>query len=182
MIEDGMTALDHLLSQLPSGEADACLWTESAGHVNSVLVLEQAEAIADHLTEWAEGDPGSWFRVAIGQHQGRYALALLPDLTRSRDRFEQALRLAGLPAPDGVEYCYVYRPLHFVSGRKHAFESVGHRIPSRVTLGVLDLADVDAARTDHIEARHIRRLGPFHVATDDLAKQFVRELIERSNA
>jgi hypothetical protein len=46
-----------------------------------VLVLEQAEAIAEHLVEWAEGDPGSWFRIAMGQHRGRYALALLPDLT-----------------------------------------------------------------------------------------------------
>jgi hypothetical protein len=102
MIVEGTTALAHLLDQLPSGEAHACLWTDSTGHVSPVLVLEQAKAIVYHLTEWAEGDPGSWFRLAIGHHRGRYALALLPGLTRSRDRFEQARRLAGLPAPDGV--------------------------------------------------------------------------------
>jgi hypothetical protein len=48
VVEEGMTALDHLLDQLPSGEAHACLWPESAGHVSPVLVLEQAKVIADH--------------------------------------------------------------------------------------------------------------------------------------
>jgi hypothetical protein len=107
-------------------------------------------------------------------------MALVPDLTRSRDRFEQARRLAGLPAPDNVEYCYVYRPLHFVSGREHVFESVCRRIPRRVTLGLLDRVDVDRAHPDQIDALRIRTLGPFPVATDQLAKQFVRELVERS--
>ena len=107
MIKEGVNALDRLLNELSSGEAHACLWTESAENVSPVLVFEQAEAIADHLIEWAERDPGSWFRIAIEQHDGRYALALLPDLTRSRDRFEQTRRRTGLPAPDDVEYCYV---------------------------------------------------------------------------
>jgi hypothetical protein len=124
MLEEGMSALERLLSHLPSGEAHACLWTESAGHVSPVLVLDQAEAIAEHLIEWAEGDPGSWFRLAIGEHQGLYALALLPNLARSCERFKLARRLAGLPAPDGVEYCHVYRPLHFVSGREHTYDRV----------------------------------------------------------
>ena len=172
LVEEGMTALDHMLSQLPSGEAHACLWTESAGHVSPVLVLEQAEAIADHLIEWAEGDPGSWFRLAIGQHRGRYALALLPDLTRSRERFELARRLAGLPAPDDAEYCHVYRPLHFVSGREHIYESVSRRVPSRVRLGIVDRAAVDPAHPDQVDVRRIRKVGPFQVATDDAAKQF----------
>ncbi len=89
-----------------------------------VFVLEQAAAITEHLVEWSEGDRGSWFRLALGQYRGRYALALLPDLTRSRERFTLARRLAGLPAPDDVEYYHVYRPLHVVSRREHVYEAV----------------------------------------------------------
>jgi hypothetical protein len=136
--QDVTSALEHLLSKLPSGEAHACLWTESAGRFSPVLVMEQAEAIAQHLVEWAEGDPALWFRLAIGQHRGRYAVALLPDLSRSRNRFELARRVAGLPIPDDVEYCHVYRPLHFVSGRAHTYKRISRHIPSRVTLGLLD--------------------------------------------
>ena len=163
-----MTALDHMLNQLPSGEAHACLWTESAGHVRPVLVLEQAAVIADHLVEWAEGDPGAWFRLAIGQHRGRYALALLPDLIRSRERFTLARRLAGLPVPGDVEYCYVYGPLRFVSGPEHTYTSVHRRLPSRITLGVLDRAEW-IPFTGRVDVQRIRSLGPFPVATDQEA-------------
>jgi hypothetical protein len=124
-----------------------------------VLVLEQAETIAEHLIEWAEGDPSSWFRLAIGQHRGCYARALLPDLTRSRERLELARRLAGFPMPDETDYCHIYRPLHFVSGRVHTYDRISVRMRNRLTLGVLDRADVDRARPDHIDAHRIRRLG-----------------------
>src|SRR5262249_31714028 len=63
--------------------AHACLWLESAGQPRPVLVLDQAKAIADHLTEWAEGDPASWFRLVIAEHGGRYAIPILPRLHRS---------------------------------------------------------------------------------------------------
>lgn len=179
MIEDGTAVPDDMLAQLPSGEAQACLWTESAGNVSPVLVLEQAEAITDHLIEWTEGDPGSWFRLAIGEHYGRYGLALLPDLARSSERFKLARRLAGLPAPEAVEYCHVYRPLHFVSELEHTFQRVRHRLPSRIAFGVVDRGDVDPDHLDQVDIQRLRSLGPFPVASDHAAKQFVRKLIQR---
>ena len=135
-----------------------------------------------YLSVDAEGDPGSWFRLALGQHRGRYALPLRPDLNRSRERFTLARRLAELPTPDNVGYCHIYRPLHFVSGREHTYESFSRRLPNRVTAGLLDRAALDPAQLHQVDSGKVLWLGPFQVATDHPAKQFVRKLVERSNA
>ena len=91
------------------------------------------------VTEGTHADT-IWDWLALGQHRGRYALPLRPDLNRSRERFTLARRLAELPTPDNVGYCHIYRPLHFVSGREHTYESFSRRLPNRVTARLLDRA------------------------------------------
>ena len=88
----------------------------------------------------------------------------------------------GTPTPDNVGYCHIYRPLHFVSGREHTYESFSRRLPNRVTAGLLDRAALDPAQLHQVDSGKVLWLGPFQVATDHPAKQFVRKLVERSNA
>src|SRR5262249_11614411 len=144
--------------------AHACLWLESAGQPRPVLVLDQAKAIADHPTEWAEGDPASRFRLGIAEHGGRDALALLPNLDPSLTRFQLARRLAGHPpGPRADEVLYVCRPLHFVSAPDHIYQKFRHRVPSRVTLGLLDRSQIDPEHPEQVDRLRIRHLGPFRV-------------------
>ena len=57
-----------------------------------------------------------------------------------RLRSERARRLAGLPAPDDVEYRHVYRPLYLVFGTEANLRGWGGsgRLLSRVVLGLLE--------------------------------------------
>jgi hypothetical protein len=176
--EDVSGSLERLLTHLPSGTAQACLWLESAGKPRPVLVLDRAKMIADHLVEWAEGDPSSWFRLAICEHGGRYALVLFPNLRRSLDRFKLARQLTGhRPGLREDEVMFVSRPLHFVSGPEHIYQKIQHRIGRHVELGLLDRSDLNPECPESFNERRIRELGWVRLGGEPTAEQFARQLM-----
>jgi hypothetical protein len=54
----------------PSGQADAVLWVADVAGLYPVFVLEQADAIADHLLAWSEGRVGDWFALCLSEREG----------------------------------------------------------------------------------------------------------------
>jgi hypothetical protein len=102
-LQEAYRAIAALLDQAPSGRAAACLWMLGGqGNPMPVLALEQAQTIADHLSEWADSEPAKWFRVHLKERDGRYGLVLFPELQRPLERFRFAHLLeGGDPLGDG---------------------------------------------------------------------------------
>jgi hypothetical protein len=157
-------ALAALLDQAPSGRAAACLWMlDGQGSPMPVLALEQAQAIAGHLIEWADNEPAKWFRVYLKERDGRYALALFPELQRSLERFRFAHLLEGGSPLDSGRIQIITRPLHFVSGTGTAYAVVRDRIGDSVHVGLVDLALLDPDDPFRLDPAMIRDLGAFTV-------------------
>src|SRR5262249_3658021 len=74
----------------PSDLAHAGLWMADNGGIFPVFVMPQAHAITEPLVGWAENRPAAWFMLCFAQRQGRYVVALFPNLPGSVERFEAA--------------------------------------------------------------------------------------------
>jgi hypothetical protein len=79
-----------------AGDAVAVCWMrDGEGPTYPVFGLERADEIFEHLVEWAEGSPATWFALTWTVDDHSYALALIPDLARSVERYRIARRLHG---------------------------------------------------------------------------------------
>jgi hypothetical protein len=146
--------------------SETCLWMADNGGVFPVFVLPKAHAIADHMVAWAEDRPGDWFALCFAERQGRYAAVLFPNVVASVERFEaahfascgQRLRVTALD--------WLFRPISFVSGVRHAFKRVKKLIGSPSMVGFMEPGDFDPAVPASLDLDRIRRVGPFPVCWD----------------
>jgi hypothetical protein len=145
-----------------------------------VFVLEQADAIADHLLAWSEGQPQAWFALCIAERGDRFVAALVPNLTRSVERFT-ALHPATAPGPAGPGgYDLLFRPLFFVSQPKHTFRQVRHLVGSPTRVGLLDAESFNAAHPPSLALDRVRTVGPVGVCWDEHPFGFdVRPLLDQ---
>ncbi|HLK36369.1 MAG TPA: hypothetical protein VKU41_06420 [Polyangiaceae bacterium] len=98
-----------LLESVPDAEAghvEAIIWARDAsGAPWALLVLERAVEVFDHLVDWSEGSPASWFTVAWSAAAGEYAVALLPCTEKSVERYRLACRLGVGEEPSCARCC-----------------------------------------------------------------------------
>jgi hypothetical protein len=150
----------------PSGQADAVLWVADAEGLYPVFVLEQADAIADHLLAWSESRVGDWFALCLSERGERFAAALVPNMARVIERFEAA-RPAAAPGPGGARgFDLLLRPLFFVSLPGHAFGQVRHLVTSPARLGLLDAAAFASAHPPSAALNGVRTVGTVEICRD----------------
>jgi hypothetical protein len=164
---DAKKLLEETLAKCHSGQAHACLWAMFDGVPTPVLVYEGAHEIADHLVEWAEGKPDEWFRIHFRERDGRYAIAIQPDLDRSIWRFRTAYFIAqGELLPPNVSIKVMFQPLTFISGVEHCFGRVRDQLPRHLRVGFLNRHDLDDKNPASIDDSTIKLVGPFEVARE----------------
>jgi hypothetical protein len=130
-----------------------------------ILVYDRAHEIAEHLVEWTEGDPGEWFRVHFHERDGRYAIAIQPDLDKSIRRFRTAYFVAqGELLPPDISIKVMFQPLTFVSGVEHCFGQVPDQLPQHLHVGFLNRHDWDGRNPASVDDSKIRLVGPCEVA------------------
>src|ERR1051325_3895298 len=127
-VEEGqppqLDVVDRVLRTGVENNAAACIWcrwpAEADRHptwppldvpVETVfpsLVFDRGTEIADHLVEWAEGNPRDWFELVIGdatepEGQLGYGVILLPIVERSIERWRHSYRLTHDAEPPAFE-------------------------------------------------------------------------------
>jgi hypothetical protein len=77
-----------------AGHVEAVVWAcDDDGSPWPILVLDRADEIFEHLVEWAEGSPAAWFKLAWTTRRDSYALALMPRVDKSVERYKLARRI-----------------------------------------------------------------------------------------
>ena len=149
------------IDELPSGRAIACAWVlNEDGNAEPVLIFEDAQAIAEHLHEWAESKPESWFKLHWTRSGDDYMMALIPDIGKTMERIKIHFQLKhGYPMTVGDASVF-FQPLHFVASRS------GIEVADRVKIRLLDaeLVQKDNFTVDLL--RDTVELGEFTVERD----------------
>ena len=179
--EDGLKALDEVLSRLPDGDAIACLWVGTDGGPRPVFVFEDADAVHDHLIVWSEDDPAGWFNLTLLQKDGKYLIGLAPDVKRSIDRFRIARQLkTGLPVPEDAKFSILFRCLYFVSGSSNMFELVKDGLPEEIEVGFMDASLLNVDDPGSMDQDRIRWVGPFPKAPEGCMDGYFGTIIDEA--
>lgn len=162
------------MEDLPSGSAKALLWTvEEDGTPGAMLLMEDADAIAEHLIEWSEGKPEDWFQFQYLEKGNAYAAALFPNFLKSAERWRIAFQLRyGYPPHEGGE-SHLFRPLHCTAPTKTAFAQVKPYLEKsgRVKVGLVDSSEVSKETwTGSLDGLKVRPLGTFKAVGGKLKK------------
>ncbi len=129
-------------SESNAGHVEAVVWArDDSGTPWPVLVLERAAEVFEHLVEWSEGSPATWFKLAWTVNEDEYALALLPRVDKSVERYKLARRLAsGKDVPSDATFQVVFKPVLFHGPVSTLSRDLLPRPPSRVRVGFLSRA------------------------------------------
>ena len=146
---EGKDDVEALFGSLPEvDEVKGCLWAlddEDDYKPYPVFVLDRAKEIHDHLQRWSDGDIEGWFSLAVQERNDRYAIALMPDVRRSIERFREARRLLyGEEIPEDADFRVLFSPLRFVSHSPGHFQQFKDRLCDPLKLFFIDSGDVCA--------------------------------------
>lgn len=180
-INDGnLSAFMSSLEALPSGGAECCLWVDHESGPRPILVMDQADAIYDHLVAWSEGAPAEWFKLVLMRDSGKYLISLAPDVKKSIERFNTARHMnTGYPVPPDAAYNVLFRCVYFVSGSSNAFDVVRDSVSDELSVGLMDLSLLDTKNPQSMDLDKIRWVGPLRVTDGgDMTPYFKKMLDE----
>lgn len=126
---EDINSVSEAIHNLPDGFAHGCAWIIRDGQLCPVLIMKDAEEIANHMNFWAEGHPEKWFTLNWTRDKESYALALVPSITKMFERFSITFQLRhGFPFPKERKTSVFFRFLHFRSKRPD-IELAGEKVP-----------------------------------------------------
>lgn len=111
----GASELASLVESLPSGNVDGCAWFMDDDVLKVIFMMKDASLIYEHLNVWADDKPQEWFTLTVlWREPSSYAIALMPDLEKSHQRWTAAftLRNGFAPVPGKVKYLQTTSFLH----------------------------------------------------------------------
>ena len=176
--KDSISNLDNILKDSPSGAADGCLWMSDEGSPYPVFIMERGLDLVEHMKVWSEGELENWFKLSFLEKDGKYAIALSPNLNKSMERWKITFQLkTGFPPPEG-KYNFIFQPIFFVSGGSTAFHLVKDKLRDEVYVGFIDSDKVDMENPQNMDP-HIFRVGPFTIDEENF-KSYLEKVINES--
>lgn len=158
---------DNLLEASHDGRIEACIWFIKDNKPFPVFVIPDMDLIVDHLMEWSENKPLKWFELNICSMENSYAIALIPNMKKSIERWKITNQLmVGYPVPKDTEFKIFFKPLNFISSGETSFHKVKDEIGDKLQVGFIDLKNVNRESPSQIKEEDIRTIGPFMVNRD----------------
>lgn len=149
-----------------AAHVEAVVWAAGdGGDFSPVFAMAQADAVFEHLVEWSEGSPASWFKLLVDESDDEYSLALVPDVQRSLDRF---LLARSVVAGDEIlpeEVRVVFQPLAFRGPKSDVSRRVLPTLRDEVTVGFVDVETLRAG-LERLDPRAASRVGPLRCQRD----------------
>lgn len=150
-----------------AGHVDAVVWAVSdSGEFSPVFAMARADEVFEHLVEWSEGTPAIWFKLAVDENDDEYAMALVPDVQRSLDRFLLARSLiSGVDVPPSDDVRVVFQPLVFRGPKSEVSRRALPLLRDEVTVGFLDVRELSAG-LDRLDPCSASSIGPLRFERD----------------
>ena len=149
-----------------AGHVDAVVWAVGDGGAFSpVFAMARADDVFEHLVEWSEGAPAIWFKLLVDESDDEYAIALVPDVQRSLDRFLLARSMvAGAEVlPEDVRV--VFQPILFRGPKSEVSRRVLPSLRDEVAVGFIDVESLRAG-IERLDPRAASSIGPLRCERD----------------
>lgn len=169
---------DTLFSlQIDSAIIEGVAWVSNQDEpheVTPVFIMDNADAVRDHLEFWCEKDY-SRFTLRAVQKESGYAIALVPDPNQSILRWKTARLAFHEEMVDDSEFIVFYRYLGvFCPGNR--LQSLTERLGDHIMLGFVNTES-------HNDLAKISYLGPFKLVIGEdqhLSQLLPKEALEAS--
>jgi hypothetical protein len=163
------------------GHVRAVVWADfDSGAPWPVLVLDHANEILEHLAEWAEGSPADWFTLIWTTNGDRYALALMPRVDRSVERYRTVRHIsAGEEVPSDATFHVAFKPILFRGPMSASSRAMLRGIPQRVRVGFLDRDELPAD-DDLLDPARVVSFGPIEAERD--RSGYLRRVVLRASS
>jgi hypothetical protein len=165
--------------------AKGVIWTLEDGIAVASMLYPMGTPIANHLKEWAEGDQERWFTLAHLKDEGRYAMALMPDVEKSvrRTKFNYQM-VHGWPMPDKTNFQIFFAPLTFLSNTSGAYDQMkdylkdGSKVKVCLADFTEDMKSMAPEKLMEMIPKVRTELGIFPVRTPDVHMGYLREMFK----
>lgn len=163
---DPQELIEHLKADFPDGKVEGCTWMfwppGQQGVLTPVFIVPDAHRIADHLVAWSENDPSQWFELNVVNHQGGYAVLLMPEVEKSVKRWKARQHADDDEDIAEATFYAVFRPLRFFNtAPSHLWPDIYASLPRSMMLGFLDAKDACWDDPRSTDCERIRFVGPF---------------------
>lgn len=150
-----------------AGHVEAIVWAlGDGGEISPAFAMDRADDVFEHLVEWSEGSPATWFKLIIDESDDEYTLALVPDVQRSLDRFLLASTLvAGAEVPHHDEVRVVFQPVLFRGPKSDVSRRALPLLRDEVSVGFLDVRSLSTG-LNSLDPRSASRIGPLRCERD----------------
>lgn len=168
----------RIFGDLPSGHGhvEACLWVIDDDKPCPIFVLESAQAIYDHMEMWSEDEVEDWFELAIGEHNDRYGIVLMPNIQKSIDRYRLARKLFyGEDIPADAKFNLLFDTIRFTSQSAGLLASLKDKIGDSMKLMFLDSDHLCRENPEETDWEKAIEVGNFSVKRDC---RYIEDLIE----
>lgn len=150
-------------------DVKGCAWQTSDGSPQPLLVIDHMDEIINHLIEWGDGVPQRWFNLHLYEHNNRYAVALIPNLERSIERFISAMKIFNnIEVDRRSKFNLIFRPLMFTSApHPKTYGTVKDKLPERIMLRAIDATNLThQPHAFQVEQEKVRDIASFKVRHD----------------
>lgn len=149
-----------------AGHVDAVVWAvDDAGRLSPIFAMACADEVFEHLVEWSEGSPATWFRLLYDENDDEYAMALVPDVQRSLDRSRLAHSLATGAEALHEEVRIVFQPLLFRGPKSDVSRRALPLLGDQVTVGFVDVGALSDGLANP-DQRAISKIEPLRCERD----------------
>jgi len=165
--------------------AKGVVWTLEDGIPVANMMFPMAYPIAAHLKEWAEGKPEEWFTLAHIKENGRYAMALMPNVEASVQRTKLRYQMIhGWSMPSDSNFQVFFAPLTFVSINSEAYDTMNPYIRDGARVKVF-LADFTEDMKTMVPEKFMallpkvrEEIGTFSVRMPEHQVEYLRQMFK----
>lgn len=168
---DSVDAIKDMLSEANEPPILGVLWVQDDGMYVPIFIMDRAIEVADHLAQWCENEYDR-FKIYFDQRNNGYAVALIPDIDKSIDRWKLSRLMHHGDMVTGNDFVVVYKVLGTCCIGGTTYKAVKDKLGESVKVGFIDAKDVDRTNIGNTNFNQAKFLGPFNIGrvTDDIKK------------
>lgn len=157
------------------GDVEGCVWfIEDSGDVACAFVIDRAKEIADHLHEWAEKDPTSWFTLQHGpiihEECEGFTVRLFPNMKKVIERINARLVLEGKISHESqfVKDAKIIFKMISYEGDGQTYLNVRDKIGKKMQISFIDEKNIKNRKIDPTDIfNHLIPVGRFDTSLID---------------